>query len=407
MAEDNDHIQPTERLEEEDAISLLDLLLVFARHKKKILLIPFLIGCATAAYSLQVPEIFASKTTLLPPQQQKQSSAMARLNQMGPMAGLAGDALGLQSSGELYVSILESRRIGDRIIKEFDLLTVYEGAKTTNDVWKTLAEATTVFLGRKDGMITVTVEDQDPQRAADLANAYAVELEKLTHEFALGDASRRRLFMEKQLGEVKETLQQAEIAYKDFQKKSGLIKESQQGEAIIRAIASLHAQISAKEVVLGSLRLSATEENPEVQLLVTGLSELKKQLKKLEQDNPEDRIGSLFQGTSRLPEVGLEFSRLMRKLKYAESLYGMLNQQYELAKVDESKDAPLVQVLDPAIPPEKRTSPKRKQMVLMAMVASGFAMCLLAFMLEAKRQAEEDPEQSEKVADLKKSLLRF
>ena len=105
--------------------------------------------------------------------------------------------------------------------------------------------------------------------------------------------------------------------------------------------------------------------------------------------------------------MGLEFSRLMRKLKYAESLYGMLNQQYELAKADESKDAPLVQVLDRAIPPEQRISPKRTQMVLMAMVASGFAMCLLAFMLEAKRQAEEDPEQSEKVADLKKSLWRF
>ena len=199
MAEDNDHNPSMERLEEKDTISILDLLLVFVRHKKKILIIPFLIGCATAVYSLQVPEIFASKTTLLPPQQQKQSSAMAMLNQMGPMAGLAGDALGLQSSGELYVSILESRRIGDRIIKEFDLLTVFEDAKTTNDVWRTLAGATTVSLGRKDGMIAVLVEDQDPQRAADLANAYAVELERLTHEFALGDASRRRLFLEKQL----------------------------------------------------------------------------------------------------------------------------------------------------------------------------------------------------------------
>ena len=406
MAEDNDHNQAIERPEEEDAIGLLDLLLVLARHKKKILIIPFLIGCATAVYSLQVPEIFASKTTLLPPQQQKQSSAMAMLNQMGPMAGLAGDALGLQSSGELYVSILKSRRIGDRIINEFDLLTVYEGAKTTNDVRKMLAEATTVSLGRKDGMITVSVEDQDPQRAADLANAYAVELEKLTHEFALGDASRRRIFLEKQLAEVKETLQLAEIAYKDFQKKSGMI-QSGQGSAIIGAIATLRAQISSKEVELGSLRLSATEENPEVQLLLTGLAELKKQLKKLEQDNPEDRIGSLFQGTSRLPEVGLEFSRLMRKLKYAESLYGMLNQQYELAKADESEDAPLVQVLDVAIPPEKRIRPKRTQMVLLSMVASGFAMCLLAFMLEAKRQAEDDPEQSEKMADLKQNLWRI
>ena len=262
MTEDSGHIQSTERLEEEDAISLLDLLLVFARHKKKIFIIPFLIGCATAVYSLQVPEIFASKTTLLPPQQQKQSSAMAMLNQMGPMAGLAGDALGLQSSGELYVAILESRRIGDRIIKEFDLCTVYEGAKTTNDVWETLAGATTVSLGRKNGMITISVEDRDPQRAADMANAYAEELDKLTHEFALDEASRRRIYLENRLTQVKEKLEKAEIALKTSQEKSGLIVLDEQAKGIIEAVATIKGQIVAKEI-----ELEDTFENMGAQLL--------------------------------------------------------------------------------------------------------------------------------------------
>ena len=394
---------------EEDSISLLDLLVVFAKHKKKILLVPILAGGIAAGYSLQLPEIFASQTTLLPPEQQKgSSSALMMLNQLGPMAGLAGDALGVKSEGELFVSLIKSRRIGDRLIERFDLFTVYENAKTTNDVRKTLTDATTVSLGRKDGMITILAEDRDPQRAADLANAYAEELVKLTHNFALSDSSRRRIFLEKQLTEAKEGLQKAEIALKNSQEKSGLIKLDEQGRALIEAIASLHAQISAKEVELGSLRLSATEENPAVQRSLNELDQMRRQLAQYEKSSPTNKLsGSILMNTSKVPEAGLEHLRRMRDLKYYETIHGLLLPQYKMAKADEVRDVPLVQVLDRAIPPEKRSRPKRTQMVLLTGVATGFLMCLLAFMLEAKEQAVNDPEQAGKMEELRQSLWRL
>ena len=200
-------------------------------------------------------------------------------------------------------------------------------------------------------------------------------------------------------------LQAAEEAMKASQQQSGLVQLDAQGQAVIEAIASLQAQIAAKEVELGALRLFATDENPDVKRIVTTITELKNQLSQLERTNPNaQQVSSVIPSTSQLPEAGLEFMRRTRDLKYAETIHGLLAQQFQMAKVDEAQNAPILQVLDEAIPPEKRSSPKRAQMVLMAMVASGFLMCLLAYMLEAKSQAETDPEQAGKMADLKANL---
>jgi uncharacterized protein involved in exopolysaccharide biosynthesis len=394
-----------DQYEEEDAISLIDLLLVFARHKGKIVVIPFLVSCVVAAYSLMVSEIYTASTTIIPTDR-KESRYMSMGGASSPLVGLAGEVIGRGDAGVL-ITMVGSRRVQDQIIAKRNLRKGKDGGELSMETTRRkLAGATIALLGRKDGVITISVKDEDPEKAATLANDYVKELERLSQELALTKTSQRRAFLEKQLTKVKEGLQKAEIAYKDFQKKSGLI-QSGQGSAIINAIASLRAQISADEVGLGSLRLSATEENPQVQLLTTRLAELKKQLKKLEQDNPEDKIGSLFQSTSRLPEVGLEYSRLMRNLRYSETINRLLSEQYQLAQVEEAQNAPILRVLDAAIPPEQRTSPKRTQMVLMAIAASGFAMCLLVFLLEAKNQAETDPKQAGKMVDLKKSLWRI
>ena len=407
MAEDNDHIQQIERLEEEDAISLLDLLLVFARHKKKILIVPFLVGCAVAAYSLQLPEIFTAQTTLIP-SDQKQSSTMAMLGQLGPMADLLGAGGGAGSETEVLVTMVKSRSIQDKIIAKHNFQNVDGESITMADARLNLGGVTTVSVGRKDGVITIAAEDESPKKAAQIANDYVLELEKLTRELALTAASQRRVFIEKQLTDAIDKLQVAEEGLKSTQQKSGLIQLDAQGRAIIEGVASLQAQIAAREVALGALRLSSTEENPDVLRLLTEIQQMQSQLARMEQAQPgQQTTNSIILSTSKIPEVGLEYLRRLRNLKYAETIHQLLAQQYQMAKVDEARDAPLLQVLDVAIPPEKRSRPKRAQMVLMAMVASGFAMCLLAFMLEAKRQAEEDPEQSEKVADLKKSLWRF
>jgi len=400
-------------MEEEDSISFLDLLVIFTRHKKKILLVPILAGGIAAVYSLQLPFVFASQTTLLPPQQQKRSSsgALMMLNQLGPMAGLASDALGVKSEGELFVSLIKSRRISDRLIERFDLYKVYENLKTiktTNDVRATLADATTVSLGRKDGMITILVEDRDPQRAADLTNAYVEELDKLTHEFALDEASRRRIYLEERLSQAKEGLLRAEIALKTSQEKSGLIVLEEQARGIIEAVAVVKGQIVAKEIELSSLRLAATEENPLVKRSLNELEQMRSQLAQMEKSSPTNKLsGSVLMNTSRIPEAGLEHLRRMRDLKFHETIHGLVSSQHEMAKEDEARNAPLIQVLDRAIPPEFRSRPKRTQMVLLTVVATGFLMCLVAFMLEAKEQAANDPEQAGKMEELRQSLRRL
>ena len=273
---------------------------------------------------------------------------------------------------------------------------------------KGLFGATTASLGRKDGVITISVENESPEKAAKIANDYVTELERLSRELALTAASQRRAFLEKQLIEATAKLQRAEEAMRTSQETTGLIQLEEQGRAVIEAIATLQAQIAAKEVELGALKLSATEDNPDMKRAVTILAQMRTQLANLERDNPDSTQGSSsIITTSQVPKAGLEYARRLRDLKYAETINQLLTQQYQMAKVEESQNAPILQILDVAIPPEQRSSPKRTQMVLMAIVASGFAMCLLAFVLEAKRQSENDPEQAGKIADLKQTFWRI
>ena len=284
MAEDNDHIQPTERLEEEDAISLIDLLVVFAKHKKKILLMPLLVGGIVAGYSLMVPEIFTAQTTLIP-SDQKQSSAMAMLNQLGPMAGLMGGSGG-GSQTEVLMTMLKSRRIQDKIIAKHNLQNVDGESIPMWEAQKNLSEVTAVSVGRKDGVITSAVEDESHDKAAEMANDYTRELESLSQELALTEASQRRVFLEKQMTNAFANLQDAEEGLKSSQEKSGLIQLDAQGKAIIEGIAHLHAKIAAQEVALGALRLSSTEENPEVQRLLAAIQQMGIQLVRMEQGQP-------------------------------------------------------------------------------------------------------------------------
>ena len=393
--------------EEEDAVGLVDILLVFAHHKWKIIVVPILAGCVMAAYSLKVPEIYTASTTLIP-SDRKQSSAMSMLGQLGPLAGMAGVGLRGGSDTEVLLTMLKSRRIQDEIIAKHQLAKGKAGDDLSMEKARLkLTGATTTSLGRKDGVITISVEDESPKKAAEMTNDYVRELERLSRELTLTGASRRRAFVETQLKEASSKLQIAEEAMKKSQETTGLIQLEQQGRAVIEAIATLQAQIAAKEVELGAIKLSATDENPEVKRAVTILAQLRTQLASLERDNPEDKKNhSSIITTSEVPEAGMEYARRLRDLKFAETIKQLLAQQYQMAKVEETQNAPILQVLDVAIPPEQRTSPNRTQMVLMAMVGSAFAVCLLAFVLEAKHQAEEDPELSDKMTELKNSLWR-
>ena len=374
----------------EDEISLLDLAITLAKHKKLILGAPLLAAIVVAVFTLFMPNIYTADTQIMPPQQQ--SSASAMLSQLGALSGMAG-ATGIKNPNDTYIAMLKSRTLQDSMIRRFKLQNVYT-TKTPGDTRKTLVGVTKISSG-KDGLITVQVDDKNPQRAAMLANGYVEALQQMTQVFAVTEASKRRLFFEKQLLQAKEGLSDAEIALKQLQEKTGIIQLDAQAQLIISTAAGLKGQIAMKEVELGAMRTFATGNNPDYIRTQQLLAGLRGQLAKVE-------TGAVT--TSKVPETGLAYIRKVRDLKYAETIYEMLAKQFELAKIDEAKESSVIQVLDKAVVPEQKSKPARSKTVLLAAVATGFLAILWAFITEALQNAKKESETAAQLNKLKQNL---
>ena len=379
---------PIENLDDE--ISLLDLAITLAKHKKLILGVPMIAAIVVAIYSFIIPPTYTADTQMLPPQQQ--SSASAMLSQLGALGGMAGVA-GIKNPNDTYVAMLKSRTIQDHMIKRFKLQAVYK-TKSPETTRKALNGATTVKVG-KDGIIGISVDDKSPHRAAMLANGYVDELQQLTQVFAVTEASHRRLFYEKQLLQAKQNLGDAEIALKQLQEKTGIIHLDAQAQLGIGTAAGLKGQIAMREVELGAMRTFATGNNPDYIRIQQTLSGLKAQLNKVE-------TGTVV--PSKVPEAGLEYIRKVRDLKYAETIYEMLAKQFEMAKIDEAKESSVIQVLDKAVVPEQKSKPKRTMMVLLSALATGFLTILYAFIKEALNNAKKDTQTEAQLQALKNTL---
>ena len=387
---------PMVAVEDDDEISLLDLAIVLAKFKKLILGLPVLVGVLTVGATLLMTPIFTATTAILPPQQ-SQSGASALLGQLGGLAGIAGAAAGIKNPSDLYVGMLKSRTVADAMIARFDLVNYYE-AELTQDARKSLEDVSSFSAG-KDGIITISVDDKDPELAAKMANAYVEELNKLTEVLAVTEASQKRLFFERQMVDARDRLVAAEIEARSAMERGGLASIDAQGQAMIGVTARLRGQISVKEVEIGAMRAFAAEENPRLKAAQQELLALQTELARIE-------------GASALREgqAGAESSagatnlQLLRNVKYYETLYQMLAQQFELAKIEEAKDSALIQVLDTAIPPERKSKPKRALIVILAVLAAGFVAVLIAFMKEAALRAAEDPESAERMQLFKKYL---
>lgn len=381
--------------DQEDEISLLDLLLVLIRHKKLLWQIPGVFIVIALAYGFIVKPVFEAKTSILPPQQQ-QSSAAAMLSSLGGLAGGMGASLGIKNPNDLYVAMLQSRAVADRLIARFKLQAYFE-EKTLTDTRKKLQDLTKIASG-KDGLISISVEDHSPKLAADLANAYVEELRRLSKTLAVTEAAQRRQFFEGQLQKNKQALADAEIGMKQLQQKTGVLQLEAQGKATVEALASLRAQIASRQVQLSAMKNFATEQNPDVQRVRAELDGLQTQLHQLTRGGNDDDV---VVSRSRLPDVGVEYVRKMRELKYQEVLFELLSKQYELAKMDEAKDGASIQVLDAAIEPERKSKPKRALLLMLAAVGGFFLACILAFVLEALRKSKENPEGRERWNALK------
>ena len=375
---------------QDDEISLIDLAITLAKHKKLIIGAPLIVAIVVAIYSFFIPPTYTADVQMLPPQQQ--SSASAMLSQLGALGGMGG-AAGIKNPNDTYVAMLKSRTIQDSMIKRFKLQSVYK-TKTPEKTRGALNGATKVTVG-KEGIIGISVDDESPQRAAILANGYVDALQQMTQIFAVTEASHRRLFYEKQLLQAKHNLGDAEIALKQLQEKTGIIHLDSQAQLGIGTAANIKGQIAMKEVELGAMRTFATGNNPDLVRTQQTISGLQAQLAKIE-------TGTV--SSSKVPETGLEYIRKTRDFKYAETIYEVLAKQFEMAKIDEAKESSVIQVLDKAMPPEQKSKPKRSMMVLIAALATGFLTILYAFIKEALQNAKKDTETEVQLTTLKKTL---
>jgi uncharacterized protein involved in exopolysaccharide biosynthesis len=377
-------------------------LVILAKRKSFIIIFAGSVAVLSIVISLFLKNNYTANSKILPPQQTQSMSTTAMMSQLGPLAALAGSSLGLHNPSDIYVSMLRSRTVEDNLVNRFDLMKVYK-SKRHGDALRSLEDHALIQNG-KDGVISISVEDHDPNRAAAIANAYVDELEKLTKVLAVTEAGKRRIFFEHEVEMAMDDLSKAEVALKQTQEKTGLIMLDPQARAIIDEVTSLRAQIAAEEVEIQEMRSFATPENPDLLRAEQELAAMKVQLQKLERGQ-----GNRFAADvpiENVPTAGLEYLRKLRDVKYHEALFELLAKQYEAAKIDEAKDSLLVQQLDKAVPPDRKSGPYR---VLIVLGSTFFAMLLaviIAFARERLEQATEDPQFAARL-QLFKYYLRF
>jgi tyrosine-protein kinase Etk/Wzc len=360
MAEPYENV-PLALEEEEDSIDLIALFQVLRRGKRTILGVTLAVFVLATAIAFLLPRRFTSTVSFIPPALSNGNSMAATL--AGQLSAIGGGDLfgGAKTSGDLYAGILESRSIASELVKNFHLMDVYR-VKKESEAEKALASNTAVTVDQKSTIVTVNVTDKEPERARDLANAYMDALRETNGRLALSQSSQRRLFFGQQLAKEKDDLEDAEVELKKTEEQSGLIAPSGQTEAEIRSIADMQAQVAIRQVELASLRESATEQNPEVIRLRSEIDDLQGQLAHLQKGNTASSVTSI--PTSKVPQLQLEYVRKEREVKYHEALFDMLSRQFEAARLDEAREAPVLQVLDAASLPDTKSSPKRMFIML-------------------------------------------
>jgi tyrosine-protein kinase Etk/Wzc len=382
---------------------ILDVLLIIAARKRLIFLASTVGFVLAIGLVLLVKASYTAKTMILPPEQE-QSSGAVMMGQFGALASMTGlgASLGIKNPVDLYIGILQSETVVDRMIRRFNLMEFYH-AKRWSDVRYALKSRSS-FVADKDGMIAISVTDHDPKKAAAMANAYVDELYRVNNRLALGGSSQRRLFYEQQLSQEKDRLADAEVALKQTEEKTGVIAPSGQTETIIRQVAQLQAEITSREVQLDALRTSSTEQNPDVIRLNTELSGLRGQLRDLETGTAKHVPGDISIIAANVPQAGLEYIRKERDVKYHQLLFDLLARQYEAARMDEAKSAPVIQVVDPALVPDRKSAPFRALWALTG-AALGFFLTIgwvLASHIYQRMAADE--EQGRRLAVLRQEL---
>jgi uncharacterized protein involved in exopolysaccharide biosynthesis len=376
---------------EDDEISLIDLAITLGEQKKTIFGLTAVCAVVAIAISLFLTPIYTAKTVMLPPQQQ-QSSASNALASLGALAGIAGSAAGIKSPDEMYVAFLQSASLQNALIEKFKLQERFE-AKTLTDTRLKLKDLVRISSDKKSGLISIEADDQEPAFAAELANAHVEELRHMLGKLAVTDAQQRRLFYEQQMLKTQEALAQAEAEFRAAKESSGMQVTAVIAEAGVKASAELRAQIAAREVQLQALSRFATPQNPDLQRISSELAAMRAQLAKQEQGSGGNDKATPTQQTA---------VKAYREIKAREAMMTVLTAQYESARVDEAKEGPLVQQVDVATAPERKSKPKVALIVIIATLAGLFLGILLAFIRSALAKSASDPRSADALKKLKK-----
>jgi capsule polysaccharide export protein KpsE/RkpR len=342
-----------------------------------------------------LPRTFLSVVTLMPPDSQA-GAGMARMAAMagvqGPAAAMAGDLLGVHTSGALYIGMLQSRTIADRIIDQFGLQQVY-GVRLRAKARSKLQEHTFISEDRKTGLITISVSDRDPARAARIAQAYAEKLDGLLRELNTSSAHLERVFLEERLRAVKSDLDTSNQALATFSSQNRTLDIKEQGRAMVNASATVEGQLIAAKTQLEGLRQVYAEDNVRTKEARARVSELQNQLGRISGSggttSKESESQGPFPSLRNLPLLGVAYADLYRKTTIAETVYAALSQQFELAKVQEAKETPTIKVLDPAIVAERSSGPPRLTIICLSILLS--FMGSVAWILGMSMWREADP----------------
>lgn len=371
-----------------DMIDFLEYLEVIARNWRMIAKITVIAAAVSVGISLCLPNIYTATTRILPPQQDSSDLIGMLMAAPNGMGGLAADLLGKGSPADMYVSILNCEAMSDKIIDRFKLMEQYED-KYRVDTYNDLDKKVDISAGKKDGIITISVEDKDPKRSAAIANAYVEELNKLLAKLNITGAKQNRTYLEERLTKAKVDLARAEDALKQFQSKNKALDITDQAMGTIKGVADLEAQLAAEEVKLSGLRRVLTDSSQEVKNELSIITNIKTQIAKFEGPH----LNSSVPGVASVPELGQQYLRLMREFKIQETIVELLTRQNEIAKLSEAKDTASIQIIQTAREPDKKTKPRRTLIVLATILIVGFGAVVYAFICESmKRMLPEDRE---------------
>lgn len=372
----------------EDSINVVESLSVIARYKKMILLVTCAAGLTALIFSLCLTKYYSATAKILP-NQQNQNLLSAVTGQMGGGGmSLAGGLLGGASNSDLCAELLKSDDIKDAMVTRFKLMEVYQ-QELRQDSYRELMKNVSIQTG-KEGIISITVQDKVPQRAAEMANALVAEVDKLSSKVSMAQAGQSRVFLEHRLSQAKGDLAAAEEKLKAFQGQNKALNVPEQARVALEGVAQLMAQLASQEVQLATLRKQYTDWTPEVKNAKAGIANLQQQIARLEGQGSGGSVPSV----GSIPPLGQQYVRLMREFKTQENIVTLLVNQHELAKLSEANNVSTLQVVQAARTPERKSKPQRAQLVVLVACAGFLLGVIAAFVRE--RFALMPAEQSEK-----------